>query len=112
METTDLRDLVRFSEDGPVHAPVHETERVWSELICLEPNQGVGPIADRDSDGVCVVVAGRVAVQVDRSRARLGQWGTAVIPAGSSLVLRNASNEPAVILLLVAPPPPPRAVSG
>ena len=112
MDTADLRDLVRFSEDGPVHAQVHETERVWSELICLEPNQGVGPIADRDSDGVCVVVAGRVAVQVDRSRARLGQWGTAVIPAGSSLVLRNASDEPAVILLLVAPPPPPRAVSG
>jgi glyoxylate utilization-related uncharacterized protein len=112
VKTVDLRDFVRFSEDGPVHTQVHETERLWSELVCLDPNQGIGPIADRDSDGVCLVVSGRVAIQVDRSRARLGQWGTAVVPAGSSLVLRNASEEPAVVLLLVAPPPPPRAVTG
>jgi glyoxylate utilization-related uncharacterized protein len=56
------------------------------------------------------VVAGRVAVQVDRGRKRLSQWGTVLIPAGSELTIRNASEEPAVIVLVAAPPPTPRAV--
>jgi len=56
------------------------------------------------------VVAGRVAIQVDKGRKRLDQWGTALIPAGSELTIRNASEEPAVIVLIAAPPPTPRAV--
>jgi glyoxylate utilization-related uncharacterized protein len=112
VKPVDLRDLVRFGDDGPVHAAVVESDRLWSELVCLEPNQGIGPIGDPDSDGLCLIVAGRVAVQVDHGRSRLGQWETVLVPAGSSLVLRNASDEPAVVLLVAAPPPPPRAVSG
>lgn len=112
MERIDLRDLVAFDEEGPVHREVVATERLWSELVCLEPNQRVGPIGDRDSDGLCTVVAGRVALQVDKERERLGQWEAAIIPAGSSLSIANAGDEPAVVLLVVAPPPPERRVQG
>jgi quercetin dioxygenase-like cupin family protein len=112
MERIDLRDLVAFSEEGPVHREVAATDRLWSELICLEPNQRVGPIGDRDSDGLCTVIAGRVVLQLDKQRQRLGQWEAATIPAGSSLTLANAGEEPAVVLLVVAPPPPERRVQG
>jgi quercetin dioxygenase-like cupin family protein len=112
MERIDLRDLVAFGEDGPVHREVAATDRLWAELVCLEPNQRVGPIGDRDSDGLCTVVAGRVVVQVDKERHRLEQWEVATIPAGSSLSLANAGEEPAVVLLVVAPPPPRREVEG
>ena len=64
VNATDLRDLVRFSDDGPVHAPVHESERLWSELVCLDRNQGIGPIADPDSDAICLVVTGKIVVQL------------------------------------------------
>ena len=110
MKSKDLRDLVRFDADGPRHESLYESDHLWSEVVCLEPNQGIGPIADADSDAICLCVAGEVAVQVDRGRKRLLQWGSVLVPAGSDLVLKNASDEPAVILLVAAPPPTSRRV--
>lgn len=111
MRAKDLRDLVRFDPEGPHHESLYESDRLWSEVVCLEPNQGIGPIADSDSDALCLCVAGEVAVQVGRGRKRLPQWGSVLVPAGSDLVVKNASDEPAVILLVAAPPPTPRPIS-
>jgi redox-sensitive bicupin YhaK (pirin superfamily) len=110
MDARDLRDLVHFDEDGPRHETLFETERMWSEVVCLERNQALGPIADRDSDAILVVVTGRVVVQVDRGRKRREQWEAALVPAGSELSITNAADDPAVVLLVAAPPPPRRAV--
>lgn len=106
METRDLRDLVAFSEDEPAHHGIFESERIWSELLCLERAQRYGPVADESSDGIVVIVAGEVVVQVEHRRKRLSQWEAALVPAGSSLTVTNASVEPAVIMLVAAPPPP------
>ncbi|MFN2543028.1 MAG: hypothetical protein ABR600_00445, partial [Actinomycetota bacterium] len=62
-------------------------------------------IADPGSDAVFTVVAGEVVIQVDKGRKRLGQWGVALAPAGSSVTMTNASAEPAVVLVVAAPPP-------
>jgi hypothetical protein len=112
VETRDLRELVRFDEAGPRHSPVFDTERLWSELVCLDRNQALGPIADRDSDALVLVVTGKVVVQVDRSRKRREQWETALVPSGSELSITNATAEPAVVLIVAAPPPAGRAVTG
>lgn len=111
MQTKDLRDLVHFSDDGPHHETAFESQHLWSEVVCLERAQELGPIADPDSDALCVLLSGEVAIQVGRRRERIRQWGTALVPAGSELTIRNASVEPAVILLIAAPPPTPRALS-
>ena len=111
MEARDLRELVHFDEAGPSHAALFETDRLWSEVVCLDHNKGLGPIADRDSDALVLVVTGQVVVQVDRGRKRRQQWETALVPAGSELTVTNATSEPAVVLLVAAPPPPKRAVS-
>jgi len=107
VETTDLRQLVRFDDEGPRHEELFQSEHLWSEVLCLKGPQGIGPIADRDSDAICTVVAGKVAVQIDRDRKRLEQWGAALVPKGSELTIKNASDEPAVVLLIAAPPPTP-----
>jgi hypothetical protein len=109
VEARDLRDLVQFDERGPRHASLFETGRLWSEVICLDRNQALGPIADRDSDAIVLVVTGKVVVQVDRGRKRREQWETALVPAGSELSIANASGDPAVVLIVAAPPPPKRA---
>lgn len=111
MEHKDLRELVRFSESGPHHGPLFESERLWSEVVCLDRAQELGPVSDPDSDGLLVLLAGEVAVQVGRGRKRLRQWGSVLVPAGSDLTIRNASMEPAVVLLVAAPPPTPRPIS-
>jgi len=111
VKSKDLRDLVHFSPEGPHHETLYESAHLWSEVVCLERAQDLGPIADPDSDGLLTVIAGEVAVQVGLGRKRLGQWGSVLVPAGEELTVRNASVEPAVILLVAAPPPTRRAVS-
>lgn len=105
MKTLDIRDLVQFSDDEPRRRTLTEGERLWSEIICLQGSQSVGPIRDDGADGVLVVLAGEVATQVGKGRARMKQWETVEVPAGLELTVRNASEEPAVVLLVVAPPP-------
>lgn len=105
MKTLDIRDLVHFSDDEPRRLTLVEGERLWSEIVCLQAAQGVGPIRDDESDGIVVVLAGEVATQVGKGRARMKQWEAVDVPAGMELTIRNASEEPAVVLVVVAPPP-------
>jgi glyoxylate utilization-related uncharacterized protein len=105
VKTLDIRDLVHFADDEPRRRTLIEGERLWSEVVCLQQAQGLGPIRDGASDGILVVLAGEVATQVGKGRARMKQWETVEVPAGLELTIRNASEEPAVVLLVVAPPP-------
>jgi glyoxylate utilization-related uncharacterized protein len=105
VKTLDIRDLVHFSDDEPRRRTLLEGERLWSEVVCLQGSQGIGPLRDEDSDGLLVVLAGSVAAQVGKGRARMKQWETLEVPSGLDLTVRNASEEPAVLLLVVAPPP-------
>jgi len=105
VKTLDIRDLVRFSDEEPRRSTVLDGERLWSEVVCLQESQGLGPLRDEGSDGLLVVLTGEVAAQVGRGRARMKQWETVAIPAGEDLTVRNASEEPSVVLLVVAPPP-------
>ena len=73
--------------------------------ICLQGSQGIGPVRDDGADGIVVVLAGEVATQVGKGRARMKQWQAVEVPAGVELTVRNASEEPSVVLLVVAPPP-------
>ena len=105
MKTLDIRDFVQFSDDEARRWTLIEGEHLWSEIVCLQGAQGVGPIRDDDADGIVVVLAGEVAAQIGKGRARLKQWESVEVPAGLELTMRNASDEPAVVLLVVAPPP-------
>lgn len=105
MKTVDIRELVRFSDEEPRRSALMDGERLWSEVVCLQGSQGVGPLRDERSDGLVVILSGEVAAQVGRGRARMKQWEAIAVPAGEELTVRNASDDPAVVLLVVAPPP-------
>jgi glyoxylate utilization-related uncharacterized protein len=107
MKPRDLRDLVHFSNDEARHETLFESEHLWSEVICLQGAQGLGPMTDAASDAMLFVLSGEIATQVGKSRARMKQWESLLVPAGSELTLKNASEEPTVVLLVAAPPPTP-----
>jgi len=107
MKPRDIRDLVHFSEDEPRHETLLESEHLWSEVICIQGAQGMGPMTDAASDAVLTVLSGEISAQVGKARARMKQWETVLVPAGEQLTLRNASPEPTVLLLVAAPPPAP-----
>ena len=100
-----MRDLVRFDDEAPRSEVLFESERIWSQLICVQGAQGIGPISDSRSDAIVSVLAGEVAVQVGKGRTRMSQWHTVLVPAGTELTIRNASDEPAVVQVTAAPPP-------
>jgi hypothetical protein len=112
VDSADLRAFVEFSEEGPVRRTVFESERLFVQLVCVDVKGSYGPVGDPGADAVVTVVAGEAAFQVGRSRKRLGQWGSVLVPAGDDLFVANASPDPLVLLFATAPPPVPREVSG
>jgi mannose-6-phosphate isomerase-like protein (cupin superfamily) len=108
----DLKDFVQFSPDGVRRETVFETGHLWTQILCFERNQHVGPMEDHDADGAFTVLAGEGVFIVDRKRRRLKQWETVLVPAGSSVTVTNASVDPLVLLLVTAPPPAARAITG
>jgi glyoxylate utilization-related uncharacterized protein len=105
MDTRTVTDLVWFDEEGARTEVLHETPQLFSQIVCLQHAQGVGPMRDAAADGLVIVLSGEVAAQVGKSRARLRQWASVIVPAGDELTLRNASDDPSVVLLVLAPPP-------
>jgi len=105
MKTRNVTDLIYFDEEAARTEVLHETDQLFSQVICLQESQGVGPMQDVTSDGLIVVLSGEVAAQIGRNRARMKQWASATVPAGDELTIRNASAEPSVVLLVLAPPP-------
>ena len=112
VEQRNLKRFVHFSADGVRRETVFETERVWTQVLCFERNQSIGPLIDPDADGVFLVVAGEAVFLVDGSRKRLEQWGTVLVPSGAEVTVTNASVDPLVLYLMTAPPPTVGPVSG
>ena len=105
MNTRKVTDLVHFEDDAARTEVLYETAQLFSQVVCVQGSQGIGPMSDARSDGVVVVLAGEIATQVGKARARMRQWESALVPAGEELTFRNASEEPSVVLLVLAPPP-------
>jgi len=105
MKSRRVTDLVHFDEEQARTEVLYETDRLFSQVVCVQGSQGLGPMSDPDAEGLVVVLAGEVAAQIGRTRARLRQWDSALVPPGEALTLRNASAEPSVVLLVLAPPP-------
>jgi len=105
VNTRKVTDLVDFEDDAARTEVLYETAQLFSQVVCVQGSQGIGPMSDARSDGVVVVLAGEIATQVGKARARMRQWESALVPAGEELTFRNASEEPSVVLLVLAPPP-------
>ena len=105
MKTRKVTDLVHFEDDAARTEVLYETRQLFSQIVCVQGSQGIGPMSDANSDGIVVVLAGEIATQVGKARARMRQWESALVPAGEDLTFRNASEEPSVVLLVLAPPP-------
>ncbi len=112
MEKRNLTRFVHFSPEHVNRETVFETEHLWTQVICLDRNQSIGPITDHEADAVFTILAGEGLFLVDGKRKRLEQWGTVLVPATSEVSVTNGSSEPLVLLLVASPPPTPHAVSG
>jgi quercetin dioxygenase-like cupin family protein len=107
VKSKNLTDLIDFSADGPRRTTLVESDHLWSEVVCLDKSQELGPMGDPNADGLFTVFAGEVVLFAGSRRKRMKQWDSVVAEAGTEVILRNASSEPAVVLIVTAPPPAP-----
>jgi mannose-6-phosphate isomerase-like protein (cupin superfamily) len=112
VEQRNLKQFVQFSRDGVRRETVFESDRLWTQVLCFERNQSIGPITDPESDGVFLIVAGEAVFQVNGKRKRLDQWEMVMVPAGAAVTVTNASVDPLVLFLTTAPPPVAEGVTG
>ena len=105
MDQRNLKQFVRFSRDGVRRETVFETGHLWTQVLCFERNQSIGPLTDPESDGVFLVIAGEAVFLVNGKRKRLEQWGTVLVSAGAEVTITNASVDPLVVFIMTAPPP-------
>lgn len=105
VQTHNLKRFVHFSRADVRRETVFETPRLWTQMLCFEVNQSLGPVSDDASDAVFTIVAGEGVFLVDGKRRRLEQWGSVLVPGGSEVSITNASTEPLVVLVVAAPPP-------
>lgn len=112
MINQNLKTFVHFDPDAVRRETVFESDNLWSEVLCFDRNQNLGPVMDPDSDAMFTVLAGAAVFQVDGKRKRVEQWAAVLVPAGSQVAVLNASVDPLVVLVVAAPPPVPHAVTG
>src|SRR3989442_592173 len=96
--------MVHFSPDGVRRETVFETEHLWSQILCFDRNQSLGPVTDPDADAMFTIVAGEGVFVIEGDRRRMKQWETVLVPAGAEVSISNASVEPLVVLLMPSPP--------
>jgi len=108
----NLKDSVQFSSNGVRRDVVFETDHLWTQVLCFDRNQHIGPVVDPDSDALFTILAGEAVFVVDRKRKRLQQWEAVLVRAGSQVTVTNASVDPLVVMLVASPPPSAHAVTG
>ena len=105
MRTKSLKDLVHFDPEDVRREPLFETDHLFSQVLCFDGKQHVGPMQDPDSDALFTVLAGEGRFSVGRRSKTLKQWGAVLVPAGSEVTVINLRNDPLVVLLVASPPP-------
>ena len=71
MQTRNLTDLIRFSEDEARREVLFDSEKLFSQIVCLQGSQTLGPLFDRASD-YFEIATGRPPAGDEAPRAFVG----------------------------------------
>jgi mannose-6-phosphate isomerase-like protein (cupin superfamily) len=105
MRSRSLKDLVHFDPDEVRRETLYETPNLFSEVLCFDGKQHVGPMHDGEADAVFTVLAGEGRFNVGHRSKTLKQWGTVLVPADTEVSVINLHDEPLVVLMVASPPP-------
>jgi mannose-6-phosphate isomerase-like protein (cupin superfamily) len=105
MRSRSLKDLIHFDPDSVRRETLFESDALFSEVLCFDAKQHVGPMEDAESDALFTVLAGEGRFNVGRRSRTLKQWGVVLVPAGTEVTVINLHDEPLVVMMVAAPPP-------
>jgi mannose-6-phosphate isomerase-like protein (cupin superfamily) len=101
----DIASHLSFSADKMKKVNLFDTERMFCDVYCFEPEQTQTAHSHKGSDKVYYVIQGRAVISVGTDTREVGP-GTAVLaPAGPEHAVRNPGPERLTVLVFMAPKP-------
>ena len=105
MEIRKLAAEQRFSPEKMQKVSLFETDRMFTDVYCLEPGQAQRAHAHANADKVYVVIEGIARVLVGADEGDVEAGSAVLAPAGVEHGVRNSSLERVVLLVFMAPNP-------
>jgi len=105
VESKNLKLKRRFSPDKMQKVNLFETERMFTDIYCLEPGQEQKRHAHRGADKVYIVLEGAGRFHIGDDERDLGPDEIVIAPANVEHGVRNESQNRLVLLVFMAPNP-------
>jgi mannose-6-phosphate isomerase-like protein (cupin superfamily) len=103
MDIKTLADLAAFQDEKMKKVNLFSTERVMSDLYCLEPGQKQKVHAHGGEDKIYYVLEGSGTVTVGGTDSPIGQGQIVIAPAGVEHGLTNGAGGRMQVLVFMAP---------
>jgi len=101
----DVSVLVTFASDKMKKVNIFDTERMFCDVYCFEPNQTQTAHAHKGSDKVYYVLQGTAEISIGQETRVLGPGNAALAPSGVEHAVRNPGSERVTVLVFMAPKP-------
>lgn len=105
MEIRNLAAEQRFSPEKMQKVSLFETDRMFTDVYCLEPGQAQRAHAHANADKVYFVIEGTARVLVGAEERDVEAGSAVLAPAGEEHGVRNSSLSRVVLLVFMAPNP-------
>jgi len=106
MTVVSLKEMRIFSQEKLKKNVLFQTERLMSDLYCLEPGQSQKPHLHNDSDKIYIVLEGEGKFTVGSEKAKLASQMAVLAPAGMDHGVQNDGPGRLILLVFMAPKPP------
>jgi|SRR6476660_7362256 mannose-6-phosphate isomerase-like protein (cupin superfamily) len=105
MEVRRVQDLIRFSVEKMLKAPLFESPKYFCDLYCLKPGQDQRIHSHAESDKIYFVLQGQGMFHIAGEERQLESGEAVVARPGQDHGVRNASGEDLVLLVFMTPRP-------
>jgi quercetin dioxygenase-like cupin family protein len=105
MDSKDVNEVRRFAAEKMQKLNLYETERMFCDVYCFEPEQVQRPHVHEGSDKIYYVLEGEGTFQVGDERRPLSAGNITMAPSGVEHGVVNDSGGRLVCLVFMAPHP-------
>jgi quercetin dioxygenase-like cupin family protein len=105
METRNVGQLIRFSDDKMQKIPLFDSARYFCDLYCLKSGQDQRIHSHAESDKIYFVLRGKGTFHIAGEEKELGAGEIVIARPGEAHGVRNAAAEDLVLLVFMTPRP-------
>lgn len=98
MEKTDLNELIKYRDEGPIKEIFYDARGMKAQIICLKAKQVIPP-CKMNNDVLFYVIEGKGEITVDNEKEKLRAKVSVIVPREAES--RSISAESNLVILAV-----------